>query len=258
MLLNNDIKILDRNNYKLVIDEVEKFSHPEMIFKICDMLIEISKRMDVIVTTHSPLFLERILLLNKKFLNDTNLNIQYKLKHKLNEEPLEINIKSKLTCISYREIEKLCKIIFGSKVFLVEGIHDHNLLLDVMNTRNEFNNVYYSIVDCYGKNNVEKFFKIIKDLGLYNYIDVCLFYDKDRNQNQKEINTSGTNVYSIINDPDVEERFFQINSGLNGSFIVTTNGNISKNQGVVGFGAPDNCNLPSPDCFNNSLANASD
>ena len=60
MILDEKIQI-KCDFFTLVIDEIEKFLHPELIFKIANMIVKVSEKLNVIVTTHSPLFLERIL-----------------------------------------------------------------------------------------------------------------------------------------------------------------------------------------------------
>lgn len=205
------------SSYKLVIDEIEKFLHPELIFKICNMITKISETIDVIVTTHSPIFLERIFNIHKRNLkNKLNSKITYRIKYEYGDDKIididNDKIEKILINENYRFISNLSRTLFSSKIFLVEGLIDNTLINDIISSDNNLCNEHFTIIDCNNKMGVESHYKCMSELNIINYFKLCLFYDLDRGENKKEIDIKekDSNVISIINDPDLEETFFEV------------------------------------------------
>ena len=188
-------KKINIKEYKLIIDEVEKFLHPELIVKVAYMLVEISKVLDVVVTTHSPLFLEKIFYINK---NNIKHSVKYSLKYNdyfpwtiKQEQIIEILKKE-----NYRTLSYLSNLLFSSKCFLVEGLLDTNIINDIIQNNPKLADKHYTIIDCSGKLIVEKMYKLISKLEISNnsvekniieFYKICLFYDLDDGNNKKEI-----------------------------------------------------------------------
>lgn len=217
------------SSYKLVIDEIEKFLHPELIFKICNMITKISENIDVIVTTHSPIFLERIFNIHKRNLkNKLNSKITYRIKYEYGDDKIididNDRIEKILINENYRFISNLSKILFSSKIFLVEGLIDNTIINDIISSDDDLCNEYFTIVDCNNKIGVESHYKCMSELNITDYYKLCLFYDMDREKNKKEINIKekDSGVVSIINDPDLEGTFFEVEKdSINGPEKIT-------------------------------------
>ena len=240
MILDDKIKIED--NFTLVIDEIEKFLHPELIFKIANMIVKVSEKLNVIVTTHSPLFLERIFYIHKnKIVNKKDCDIKYSLKYSSDIKNFNNNeifrfdtkeITEILKTKNYRTISNLSYFLFSSKCFFVEGLIDNSIINDIICMNNI--DKPYTIIDCNDKGQVEVMLKIIRSLSIIPYYHVCLFYDSDSNKNGKLITVNDSeknNVCSIINDPDIEESMFNVEKDQNNqtktTHIITKNGKIT-------------------------------
>lgn len=219
-------------DWVLVIDEVEKFSHPELIFKMAKLIISISMKIDVVVTTHSPLFLERIFYLHKKWIKeDCEIQIKYFLKYRENKEGEDIEeqiikqikeldsnkIKKIIKEWNYRDLSNLSKTLFASNVILLEGILDNTLINEIItnNDDEKLQNQYYTILDCAGKGNIKKIYNAISDLNLLELIKLFLFYDLD---NEKTIKVQN-NVFKFENNPDLEQSFFDVEFDSNGKVL---------------------------------------
>lgn len=241
MILDEKIQI-ECDFFTLVIDEIEKFLHPELIFKIANMIVKVSEKLNVIVTTHSPLFLERIFYIHKnRIVNKKDCDIKYSLKYSNNIKNSNNNeifsfdtneITKILKIKNYRTISNLSYFLFSSKCFLVEGLIDNSIINDVI----FMNNIDkpYTIIDCGDKGQIGTMLNIIRSLSIIPYYQVCLFYDSDSNKNGKLIlinDDEKNNVYSIVNDPDIEESMFNVikdQSNLTKTtHIITRNGNIT-------------------------------
>lgn len=241
MILDEKIQI-ECDSFTLVIDEIEKFLHPELIFKIANMIVKVSEKLNVIVTTHSPLFLERIFYIHKnRIVNKKDCYIKYSLKYSSdiknsnNNEIFSFDT-NKITKIleikNYRTISNLSYFLFSSKCFLVEGLIDNSIINDVV----FMNNIDkpYTIIDCGDKGQIETMLNIIRSLSIIPYYQVCLFYDSDSNKNGKLIlinDDEKNNVYSIVNDPDIEESMFSVikdqDNPTKTTHITTRNGDIT-------------------------------
>lgn len=214
MILDNKIQIENKNNeFILLIDEIEKFLHPELIFKIAHMIVKISEKINVILTTHSPLFLERIFYIhkNKIIKDDKKYCIKYSLKHNNNEIfTFDTNkIEEILRTRNYRTISRLSYFLFSSKCFFIEGIIENSIINDIINTNNI--DKPYTIIDCNGKQEVNVMLQIVRSLSIIPYYQICLFYDSDSNK-EGEIFTINKDeekyICSIVNDPNIEESMF--------------------------------------------------
>lgn len=240
MILDDKIQI--EGNFTLVIDEIEKFLHPELIFKIANMIVKVSEKLDVVVTTHSPLFLERIFYIHKnKIVNKKDYDIKYSLKYSggiKNSNNNEIfrfdtnEITEILKTKNYRTISNLSYFLFSSKCFFVEGLIDNSIINDIICMNNI--DKPYTIIDCGDKGQVEVMLKIIRSLSIIPYYQVCLFYDSDSNKNPKLIainDDEKNNVYSIVNDPDIEESMFNVikdqSKQTKTTHVITKNGKIT-------------------------------
>ena len=218
MISNEDVlgKKFSMNGFKLIIDEVEKFLHPELIFKVAHMLVKISERMDVIVTTHSPIFLERIFYINKNILKvKTDFNIKYSLKYSnvkkednnnciftLDNKKIEEILKTN----NYRILSNLSSLLFSSRCFFVEGLLDTSIITNIIQDVPDLEDKHYTIIDCGGKSQLKQLYNLAKKLDILKFYKVCLFYDKDNSKTFDIINDCS----QIVNDPDLEKTFFNL------------------------------------------------
>ncbi len=222
MIMNDKIQIQDK--FTLVIDEVEKFLHPELIFKIAHMIVNISKKIDVILTTHSPIFLEQIFYLHKKIIKNKNkIDIKYSLKYKYDDNDQTNGIFTLdngkicnfLNEKNYRTISNFSKFLFSSKCFFVEGLIDYTIINEIISSLDL--NIPYMIIDFGNKDQVKLMFKVARELSIIQFFNICLFYDTDSNKNNKkedgiiEIKDNEKQyVSSIENDPDIEQSLFEV------------------------------------------------
>lgn len=243
MIMNDKIQIQDK--FTLVIDEVEKFLHPELIFKIAHMIVKISEKIDVILTTHSPLFLEQIFYLHKKIIKIKNkIDIKYSLKYKHDNNDTtngictldDGKICNFLNEKNYRTISNFSYFLFSSKCFFVEGIIENTIINEIISSLDL--NIPYTIIDCGGKGQVKTMLKVIRELSIMQFFNICLFYDTDSDKNNKkedwiiEIKDDEKQyVSSIENDPDIEQSLFEVkkeykensNSNIVKSIIIKNN-----------------------------------
>lgn len=205
------------SNYTLVIDEIEKFLHPELVFKICEMIVKISEKIKVVVTSHSPIFLERIFNIHKKNLKtniNTSVSIFYKIKYEYGKEKIftidnEI-IEKILKEKNYRFISNFSKILFSSKIFLVEGLLDNTIINDIIYGIDELCNEYFTVIDCQGKNEIKSMYDVLHKLKIIDYYKLCLFYDTDGSDESSFIGNDNKKTFSIVNNPDLEESLFDV------------------------------------------------
>ena len=216
---------LDLNLFSLIIDEVEKFSHPELIQKTADEILKISKYIDVVISTHSPQLIERIL--NKR---DDKLQITFKwlfanrptilvTKDEAEITPqdiiydeIELFESDALIDLNYREVNAIVKCLFSSNVILVEGLADQDFLESLR--EKYFNENYVTIIDCNSRSGVEKIYKKMKKMKVINHINTLLFYDEDVERGddnswtvrKKRITIEGAS--SIVQVPNLEDEFF--------------------------------------------------
>lgn len=260
---NMQTKRFETNGFTLIIDELEKFLHPELIVKLAHMLVKISEKIDVIVTTHSPIFLERIFFIHKNILkNRIDHDIKYSLmarewkKPKIN--PIKETNRRKLTRNkdnwlnwgnpinetnqngiivntnkltankneiekilldqNYRTLSNLSNLWFSSKSFLVEGLLDTSIINNIIQDDSELRDKHYTIIDCGSRGDVEKLYNLMcsitfSETQMIDLYKICLFYDSD---NKNPI-TTNNNCYEIVNHPNLEQRFFNLDNIENGN-----------------------------------------
>ncbi|MGL5520199.1 MAG: TOPRIM nucleotidyl transferase/hydrolase domain-containing protein [Metamycoplasmataceae bacterium] len=197
----------EMKNWKIIIDEPEKFSHPELISQIGGSIYELSKLIDITIATHSPFLIEAI---QKKIEFDENKVIGFKIKYhyfynkktKFKEKELK-NFSNILKKQNYRRKKIIINALFSSNLILYEGINDETFLYSLINKIS--NNKYISFCDCDGKKGVLKTFEILEDLGLSNILNIALFYDND---NDGKLPIKNNKIIHIIQDKNLEECFF--------------------------------------------------
>ncbi|MEA4333632.1 AAA family ATPase [Mycoplasma sp. 1232] len=234
----SDGQIMPTEEFTLIIDEVEKFLHPELVHKIANMIIEISEKLDVIVTTHSPLFLEKIFAGHrKKFINESTCNIEYLLFTKYDDNEQESTIVTldndiiteTLVENNSRITAWLADFLFSSRCFFIEGLIDNSIINDII-SKNDLENPY-TIIDCNGKTQIDKMLNIVRDLSIIRYYKICLFYDSDGDENNERIiqieDEEREYVSSVINRPDLERALFDIVKKNNVEYIDTNSGPIT-------------------------------
>ncbi|WRQ26108.1 AAA family ATPase [Mycoplasma sp. 888] len=228
-----DDHIIPTNEFTLIIDEVEKFLHPELVHKIANMIIEISEKLDVIVTTHSPLFLEKIFAEHrKKLMSKSTCDIEYLLFTKYDDHKQESTIatldKDKIaeTLVenNFRITAWLADFLFSSRCFFIEGLIDNSIINDIISKNNLENP--YTIIDCNGKNQIGKMLNIVRDLSIIRHYRICLFYDLDGGKIFQIKDEEKEYVSSVINKPDLEKALFDIEENDKGKYIVTNSGAI--------------------------------
>lgn len=197
LLITN--KEIDKNNkFILVIDEIEKYLHPEMIFKIAEMMINIANKIEILITTHSPIFLERMFFQHKwSLLKEDDQKkipiITYMLKtgegEENNYELKEEKILNKLKEKNYSFISIFTNVLFASKIFLVEGRDDRTFLESIIGSNKMLKESYYTVIECGGKQGVLTVLKDINELIPFKK-EIFVFHDEDdlTNVENKKIN----------------------------------------------------------------------
>lgn len=210
MILDKKFEINEK--FILIIDEIEKFLHPELVFKVANMIVKISEKIKVILTTHSPIFLERIFYIHKNSIKkNDNLEIKYLLKYKYGNENIEEINNYSITEIlkekNYRFLTNLSHALFSSKIFLIEGLIDNTLINDIISVL-DLDDVHYTVIDCGSKYEIEKMYKALSELNIIKHYKICLFYDVDKKDRRKKFKINNANVVSITFDPNIEESLF--------------------------------------------------
>ena len=190
----NDLN--DLKDYYLIIDEPEKFCHPQLVRKVANYLKEISKKINVILTTHSPLFLSyyiderrtKINYLKKEgsikegiFIEDL-ISYLKKIIKKDNEKYQTMGNENKTwTKIIENKIHRVSFLenLFSSKIILVEDISTKffvEYILDELNLN-------FNCFICHGVSNIWKFQKALTKIG---YLESDIYYlaDLDRKPNR--------------------------------------------------------------------------
>lgn len=215
-----EVKV-DLKNFVLIVDEAEKFSHPELIQKTADEILKISKYIDVTISTHSPQLVERIfnksddeleVNLNCLFSNMTNSTITSD-EEKTRYKQVELSTSQSLKDFNYREVSAIVKCLFSTNVILVEGLADQDFIESLR--KEYFEDNYVTIIDCNSRSGVEKIYEKMRDVKVINYINTLLFYDEDVNpgknnlwnEPKKRIIVNGAS--SIVQVPDLEGYFFK-------------------------------------------------
>ncbi|MGL5357438.1 MAG: hypothetical protein ACRC9U_00030 [Metamycoplasmataceae bacterium] len=205
--LKNEIK-----NWKIIIDEPEKFCHPELISKIGSSIYDLSKIIEITIATHSPFLIESIVKKNEFDTDNSNNNIKYyycyREKKQINEEQKEElnrielkNLSSILKDENYRRQRIIISCLFSSNIIFYEGINDETFLYSLINKLDSEKHV--SFFDTNDKKGVKACFNLLKELGLSEILNIALFYDKD---NDKEEPVGAK--YEIVQDKNLEEYFF--------------------------------------------------
>lgn len=182
-------------NISILIDEPEKFLHDSLIKKVCNLFFELFssyQNVSFVISTHSSYLLNEITnLFRKKELHFNNLKLINKNEYlDLSEILFNRNINT-------RELAILTKLIFDEYILLVEGLNDYEFvnLLCI----NNFNDYFFNIYDCGGKNNVKKICE--EALKINNF--VFCFFDKDYNKN---------NDKNAKEKSDKYKKYFELNN----------------------------------------------
>ena len=209
LALNDCLSIKNKKLKNLLIDEPEKFLHDELINKMARLLIDLSKKVDIIISTHSRDLLSYILMFSKlQKYNDVKI-VKMSLDNKSNHVSKDIEITNFiLEGYSYEEMASLSKVFFSSNIIIVEGKYDQNFLYSIL--MKYFSEKNWTVLMVNGKENIKKFFNTINnfDIGIK-----CIpFYDLDCDHRNFNLN----NQYTF--DPDLEKTFFDIDAS--GNFLI--------------------------------------
>ena len=222
---NNNIK-REIKNYRILIDEPEKFCHPELIHKIADLIYELSKKFDMTISTHSNILLERIFKIDKE--KKTKYFYFSKTKDEINNTYIyndcyELKLPEELTKWHPREVSLTIKSIFSTNIILHEGPADEIYLNSLLES--EKTDKYITFLDCYGKSGIAKIVKILDNLNLTNNINPLLSYDLDTPKKYIE-----SNHHFIAMDPNLEKNFFKYYNNKNNEFELKNGKCISKKK----------------------------
>lgn len=170
--IEKNINIEGFDNYYLIIDEPEKFSHPNLIKKIAFFLKEISNNINVILSTHSPSFISNFLdnQKTKVFLknegdNEFNYFIVSDILKKLkfcNDKIIYRFLNNNLLKIEFFEM------LFSKKVILVEDITTKTYLSLILNSIDEQKKYDYSSLITFGWNNIDDFIRFFEEINFKN------------------------------------------------------------------------------------------
>lgn len=223
----NNKKINGLNDYYLIIDEPEKFCHPQLIKKIATLLKDVSKDINIIVATHSYIFLNW-------FLDEENTKINILKKGEVKKEFTWNELKNFLNWNEiYNSDKKNYKILQGylnNKILrykIIESFFCDNIvfvedrateiLLSIIIEDEDF-----SIVVTMGKSRIEFFFYIFYDFLKYEIKNLFAIFDGDKKKKneRKEINKKifdlflEKNIYKFKEDieADFEEEMNYSNS----------------------------------------------
>ena len=238
--INNNIENIEDKT--LVIDEVERFSHPELIEKIANTIFELSQKINVIVTTHSPIFLQRIFMRHINEIQTNKINktsnknhfVIYKYFYKKDNKYFNFELsKNKIWKMfdkfQNREISNLSRILFSENIFLLEGINDENIIYNFINSDDKYNNLFYSLIDCGSKSQILKMYNILCEFNLTSIMNICVFYDGDDDGILNKFKDK--NYFEIVNYPNLEESLFERKN--KDDFLLKNNKKISKQDIIL-------------------------
>ena len=199
--LNNEIILeneLKENKSQIEFKaQLRKFLHDSLIKKVALYFFELSNSNDnisILFSTHSSYLINEITNLFK------NNNNQFNCFKVLNKE-IVLDISSNLFDIELntRELNIICKSIFDEYIVLVEGINDYEFanLICI----DKFNNYFFNVYDCGGKNGVKK---LCEKIRLFNDRVFC-FFDKDYKKKSEKDAETKSNQY----------RDYYINNNIN-------------------------------------------
>ncbi len=112
-LIGESLQILpagiDLSDFKIILDDPEKFCHPELVCKISDEIYNISKKIDVVLATHSEILSQRLFL--KSTSNNETEPSDLKFKYTYFDEEIASNFyeMKKSFFESKPELQKLCQ-----------------------------------------------------------------------------------------------------------------------------------------------------
>ncbi|MGL4343192.1 MAG: TOPRIM nucleotidyl transferase/hydrolase domain-containing protein [Metamycoplasmataceae bacterium] len=214
-MLCDFLKILDKypdfkkeqikiKNFKIILDEPEKFCHPELIDKIANQIYDLSLIFDIVIATHSNLLVEKIFKKQSFFERNEDIEYIYFYKEKEKFKKLNLNLFNELIDANSRRISLIIKCLFSSNVILVEGLADELFLNDILFEINSSS--YITIIDTNDRIGVEKCKEILVHLGLSKIINILIFYDLD---DKDPINIKDNpEITSIIQNKNIEIEFF--------------------------------------------------
>lgn len=169
---DNNIKIEDSEEYHLIIDEPEKFCHPLLIKKIAEYLKIVATKINVIVATHSPLFLTHFID------NSTTKIVNLREENgDIIEKDVTLNeISNKLKSAGIQQTEAIQKILlhnkiirkdifnglFAEKIILTEDVSTKVLIELILNENNKFNQ---EVLICHGVTELWKYQCLFEAFG---------------------------------------------------------------------------------------------
>ena len=162
----NNIKIDNKfSDFYLIIDEPEKFCHPNLIKKVGIFLNEISNYINVILTTHSPLFLSY-------YVNNEKTNIFF---HN-GEEFKNFKISMILKKLKFNTDKLIYRVLNNKslRINFFDTLFSPNVLLLEDETTNSFLNIIYdqtkifnwSNLITFGWNNIDDFINFYLKIGV--------------------------------------------------------------------------------------------
>lgn len=214
----------------LLIDEPEKFCHPNLVAEIGYLLKEIAKKINIYIVTHSSFFINNFIdeknrkdielfrCLNKEKFNQNEL-LKYEESNNESFQKIELSILHKenellnYPIFSFNAYESL----FAQKIILTEGIVDEmivKLLVNKININKREKNLF--IFNTLGKKAMNCCIKWLKSNKITGFFVV---FDKDAKNTEKENETLNSEILSSTK----EKNCFFFKENIEDSFGVKGN-----------------------------------
>lgn len=215
----------------LLIDEPEKFCHPNLIAEISYLLKEISEKINLYIVSHSSLFINNFIdkknrgnielfrCLNKEKLGGDEL-LKYEEKNSESFQKIELSILHEKNELLNYPIFSLnaYESLFAQKIILVEGIADQmivKMIINEININNRNKNVF--IFNTLGKKAMKCCIKWLQNNKIN---DFFVLFDEDKLSKDENNDLLNSEILELIG----KKNYFSFEQNIETSFNVKKTG----------------------------------
>jgi predicted ATP-dependent endonuclease of OLD family len=190
-------KLLEKTNMNenkkitIIIDEPEKFCHPNLLNKLIENLIVISQKVNLYISSHSPYLISKIYSTNNKpellFFHE-----KYSNKPTENIKRIDKNVFEDVNNNVFRSVLVKNEIyrrefiynLFANKIIIVEDNSTKIFVQYLLEKNNIHDNI--NIYVCHGKSWMNKTYNYLIDKFFINKEKIYCIYDEDSNKQPHE------------------------------------------------------------------------
>ena len=203
-LIEKVTKIIENKeieNIRIILDEPERYMHPGMLLYLANKIVEMSKRVDVYMSTHSEKLLNYLL-------KREDYNLQITIISRDGEGSIERDIEQDFIS---KNKWKLAQFVFYKKIILVEGINDKKLVEYILMNVLRESVVDTGIIMAAGKIKIPDFLiKMTENTPIYNNKtrkneaffkkeDVFTIFDIDKSKENERIECGSELTHKEVN-----------------------------------------------------------